>query len=209
MKRYRPIRPPSSGRVFRVKLLTLCFFFVIGIVAGWTAHLAVGQTDNAMLQKYILQYAHYAASEGDLTASIISVLGVYFRYPIAMIVAGFTSAALFIIPLLVATQAFFAAFSVACFTSALGNTGVLLALSAFAVRYLVLLPVTLLLGVFAMDSATNRMHRKKPGKDATRIQSTTPSVFCGLICATALLIGVAIELLVVPHLLELALANIM
>lgn len=209
MKRYRPIRIPSDGRAFRVKLLTLCFFFVLGIIAGWTAHLAVDPSDNAVLQDYIVEYAQYAAAQGDLTAPIISVLGVYFRYPVAMIVAGFTAAALFIIPLLVAAQAFFAAFSIACFASALGRKGLLLALSAFAVRYLVLLPVTLLLGVFIMEGSLARMSSRTSAKESKKTPAATRNGFRLIICAAALLVGVAIELLLVPRLLELALASIL
>ena len=209
MKRKGLARNQEPFVAFRKLLLTLCFFFVLGIIAGWTAHLAVDPSDNAVLQDYIVEYAQYAAAQGDLTAPIISVLGVYFRYPIAMIVAGFTAAALFIIPLLVAAQAFFAAFSIACFASALGRKGLLLALSAFAVRYLVLLPVTLLLGVFIMEGSLARMSSRTSAKESKKTPAATRNGFRLIICAAALLVGVAIELLLVPRLLELALTSIL
>ena len=209
MKRSRSIRIPSNVGLFRVKLLTLCFFFVIGIAAGWAAQHAVRQSDDVMLREYILQYAQYTSANADITASVISVLFAYFRYPIAIFAAGFTAASLFLVPLLVTLQAFSAAFSVACFVSSLGNNGLTLALAAFAVRYLILLPITLLSAISAMCRPTTRVRsQKKPQEHRRDGQSVSTNCFCMLICAAVLLLGAAIELLIVPQLLELALAGI-
>ena len=209
MKRSRSIRIPSDVGLFRIKLLTLCFFFVIGIVGGWTAHCVVNQSDDLLLREYILQYAQYTTSNGDIAASILSVLGIYFRYPIAIFIISLTSAALYLIPLLIATQAFSIAFSIACFVSALGNKGLTLALAAFGTRYLVLLPVTLLLAVYAMNSSANHVRKGNTDNASKRSQFAPFKYVRTLICFAALLIGAAIELLIVPQLLKLALAGIM
>ncbi len=209
MKINRPSRSFPDSRLFRAKLLTLCFFFVIGVVAGLAAHCVVDRSDDLLLREYILQYAQYTTAQGDITASVLSMLGVYFRYPVAIIAVGFTAAGLFLIPLLIVAQAFSAAFSVACFSSALGRQGLLLAFAAFGPRYLLLLPVSLLLAVYAMgDSARHLQRKKKPQVNKNQRPDSSDHLRT-IVCAAVLLIGVAVELLLIPHLLKLALASIM
>lgn len=208
MKIDRLVRAPQLAGAFRARLLIVCFFFALGAVTGSFAHRAVTVQDDQLLQEYLLQYAQFALQSEDMTASILSVLVVYFRYPLLVFLGGYVAFGLILIPTLCLAQGFFLSFSIGCFTSALGRSGILLLLAACGVRYVITLPCTLLLAVWALDSARHLLSMRKEGRRKRSTDGASVRLWQFLICSAVLLIGVILELSMVPRFLQLALAGI-
>lgn len=204
MKNDRPVRRPEANGAFRMRLLMVCFLFIIGVLLGIFAHGIVTAQDNHLLQTYLLEFAQVGAGAEDRVAALLSVVTVYFRYPLLVAACGLVAAGLVLIPLLCLAQGAFLSFAVCCFASALGRTGVLLALAAFGVRCLITLPCTFFLAAQAMVRSYERLQTVKQ-KEKPHLLFDVRSVGK---CFLILLIGVAVELTVVPKLLQLALARI-
>lgn len=207
MKREHLVRNQEAFGAFRRMLLTLCFFFVCGAVLGFAFCGMAGKENDLLLREYILQYAAACARNEDATASVLSALGAYLRYPLAVFLFGLTAAGALLVPAVLLLQGFGLTFSAACFVSALGRRGLLLALAAFGVRAILVLPVTLLL---SMDSFRSSLCMLRGGKKKSEKK---PGVHTGryvrfLVCLILLLLGTAAELLVIPQLLRLALAGL-
>ena len=209
MKIDRLVRPQKELGVHRARLLMVCFFFLLGALLSRALRGLVGQDEDLLLRDYLLQYAHLIAEGGELTASILTVIWAYFRYPLLLFLAGFTAAGIVLIPLLWVLQGCSLAFSVACFTSAMGRSGVLLALVTFGVRSLFVLPCGLLLSLWSLDGALRRFRergQRQPGK--RRDLSGSQHCLRCAVCFAVILIGVIVELSLVPELLQLVLTGI-
>ena len=207
MKRRNLVRNQESFGAFRRMLLTLCFFFVCGAAFGFAFCGIAGENDALLLREYIMQYAAACAQREDVAASVVSVLGVYMRYPAAVFCFGLTTAGVLLVPLAILLQGFGVAFSLACFVMALGRGGLLLALIAFGLRAMLVLPVTLLL---SMDSLQSSLRMLQNGKktSGTKHRPDNRCYVRLLLCLLLLLIGSAAELLILPGLLKLALAGL-
>ena len=103
-------------------------------------------------------------------------------------VLGFCGAAgaALILPVL-AAEGFFLSFSAGCFAAALGRSGVLLALAAFGVRCLIVLPCSIYPAVLVGER--NRWRKLA-------------------VCGALLLLGMALELTLVPRLVQWALGTL-
>ena len=103
-------------------------------------------------------------------------------------VLGFCGAAgaALILPVL-AAEGFFLSFSAGCFAAALGRSGVLLALAAFGVRCLIVLPCSIYPAMLVGER--NRWRKLA-------------------VCGALLLLGMALELTLVPKLVQWALGTL-
>ena len=86
-----------------------------------------------------------------------------------------------------AAEGFFLSFSAGCFAAALGRSGVLLALAAFGVRCLIVLPCSIYPAVLVGER--NRWRKLA-------------------VCGALLLLGMALELTLVPRLVQWALGTL-
>ena len=138
--------------------------------------------------RYLRQYAAVWGETTDRTASLLRVAGVYLRYPLLVTVLGFCGAAgaALILPVL-AAEGFFLSFSAGCFAAALGRSGVLLALAAFGVRCLIVLPCSIYPAMLVGER--NRWRKLA-------------------VCGALLLLGMALELTLVPRLVQWALGTL-
>ena len=208
MKVDRLVRPPKTWDALRTRVLMVCFFFVLGMLLGRVIHGTVSQADHLRLQEYMLQYARLSGQTEDPAASILSVLWAYLRYPLLIFLSGFTALGIVLIPTVWLVQGCTMAFSAACFASALGRSGVLLALAAFGIRSLFVFPCSLLLSEGAIEGTLRRIRmRGEPRGKKNTLQPSNRYLYFA-VCLALLLIGVIAELTVVPKLLQLALAGI-
>lgn len=206
MKINRPGGKRSDADHSRVKLLTLCAFFLLGALAAYLLHGFVGDSDNLILQQYLHAYARSIGEEVDSAAGILSVLDAYLRYPLAVYLLGFTAGGLLLVPALLVLQGLSLSFSILCFASALGRGGLLLALAAFGVRSAFVLPTTILLAGQSVSRVARLIKQPKRGIERKPQPKGEPLQL--LYCVTILLAGVAAELILVPKLLHAALAEI-
>lgn len=206
MKNDRLVRALDDAAAFRARLVLLCCVYAAGGLLGMLAYRGVTQDSAVQLQDYIRHFAVLSTDTAEPAAALISVLVVYFRYPVLVYLAGFAAVGLLIVPGICLVQGFSLAFAVCCFIGALGRDGLLLALVAFGLRSFCTLACTLCLAVSSMGRAYARLGAggKKGKRQATTAQVAWQPVFC----LVALLLGVAAELCMVPRLLQLALARI-
>lgn len=201
MKTERAARGSRSGGAFRTKLLVMCAFFAVGAVLGMLMHRTVSAQEDMALRDYLVQYAQMTARNDSAAASALSVLLVYFRCPLLLLLCGCTAFGLVLIPALCAAQGFSLGFSLACFAAALGRQGVVLALAAFGIRSLFTLPCILFLAVGAADRVLRLLGRENsPGKKR-RIPAGLPAT---ALCLAVLLLGAAVDAVLTPRLLHLA-----
>ena len=193
-----------SGETLRPYLWVLCLAFGLGILLGRLVQKSVPAEDYTALATYLERYAQLSSDPGQEPASWLSAALTYLRYPAAVFLLGLVAPGLFLIPVLCMVQGFFLSYSVSCFASALGRSGVKLALCAFGVRCIFVLPCTFFLAACGMRSARRllqgglkRGQKRLDGLDKLRL---------GL-CALLLGLGVLAELSVVPKLFQLALAG--
>ena len=161
---------------------------LLGAVLGQLAARSVPEASRTELAAYLRQYAAVWGETTDRTASLLRVAGVYLRYPLLVTVLGFCGAAgaALILPVL-AAEGFFLSFSAGCFAAALGRSGVLLALAAFGVRCLIVLPCSIYPAMLVGER--NRWRKLA-------------------VCGALLLLGMALELTLVPRLVQWALGTL-
>lgn len=184
-------------------LALVCLLLCLGAVLGFVVCRAVPQQDRQELSDYLHQYAQATAEGRGPSASALSVGAAYFRYPLAAVLLGLTAAGLALLPVLCVVQGFFLSFSIGCFARALGRGGVYLALAAFGPRCLFVLPCTLLLTVQGLSAALRRREAQRPGLPEAGYWRRA-----GL-CCLVLLLGAALELTLVPRLLQWVIARVL
>lgn len=208
MKVARLFRIPRLRGGSHWKVLVLCVFFTLGVLLGRIVHSAVAVSDNGQLREYLLAIANLTAQPEDMTGAVLSVLITYFRYPLMIFLCGLMAAGVVLIPIFCAVQGFFLSFAVHSFASALGRSGVMLAAAAFGVRCFFILPCTLFLATYALSGSVQLLQIRADGHKKERNGQFSTSLMRLAACALILLIGVVVELSLVPKLLELALTNI-
>jgi hypothetical protein len=189
-------------------LLTLCFFFLCGAALGYFFYDIAGRENASLLKEYILQYADVCASGEDPTASVLSVLAVYLRYPLVILASGASAAGIVVIPLIMVLQGFGLSFSAICFAAALGSEGLWVALAAFGFRMLLILPATLLLSLDAFPRAIQLLSGRRESADKVSTKNRSSRYAKLLSCLLLLLAGITAELFVIPNLLRLALTGL-
>lgn len=207
MKIHRLVRCPGETGAIRVRLLTVCFFFAVGAVLGFVLHGVVTPEDDQGLREYILQYAGLTAEKKITPAVLFSVAGSYFRYPLLVILLGQAAIGVVLIPLLCLLQGCSLAFSIACFSSALGRGGVLLAAAAFGLRWLLLLPCLFFLAAEHIGITQRSIPaRKKTG--GKRRESDQQRHLRLTLCLFVLLVGVIAEAVLLPGIFQFVLSRI-
>ena len=202
-------KPPTTGPL-RAGLGIVLVCFLLGLVLGRGAQLFITPMDDEQLRTYILYYAQLSAGQPeDRTAWLLSALTVYFRYPVAAFVLGFTAVGIVLVPALCVVQGFFLAFSISCFVSAMGSGGAALAFFAFGVRCLFTLPCTFLLSAWSVASAIQLLQKKTKGTGRDRRIYDSAYFFRFFMCVLVLLVGLAAEITLVPKLVQLVLPDMM
>ena len=182
--------PPIARKKISAEYLALCAFFLFGVLAGHLVAGLVPGSSRGELGDYLLQYAGGTADGLPVGA----VLFAYFRAPAVFVVLGLLAWGVWLIPGYMVVQGALLAFSVRCFVSALGRGGLYLALAAFGMRCLFLLPCCFYLAGSVWRTA-------KHGTAASvRTAGRKDRLFPLLLCALILLIGCVMELSLVPKL---------
>ena len=183
---------PSGG--IQPAYLTFAGLYLIGVIAGHLIGNSVTDLQHQELLAYLRSYAQCAASTHH--PSPVQVLFSYYRGPLALFLAGFAICGVWLIPLLVLGQGFSLAFSVNCFAVSLGRSGVMLAIAAFGVRCLFVIPCSLYLATKSWPSANHlRLGDRTKGKGKVSDSGIFPMIVCGIV----LLIGCIIEISLVPR----------
>lgn len=173
-----------------LRLPALCVLFALGAVLGHVTAQIVG--GDIVLATYLQDVA---LGETTVTVSILSVLVTYFRYPLLALLLGYCSFGAAAIALLLSVQGFTLSFAAASLSASLGRQGVLLAMASFGLRSIITVVCTLLISLWTLEKASGSSEKK----------TETGGNFIAL-SFMLLVLGVILELTVVPKLFSLALA---
>lgn len=136
------------------RLVLLALFFLGGVFLGQVLSGRVPDATGDELGRYLTDYLRLEGGEAEQGArAALSTAVIYFRYPLAAFLLGFTSLGVLLLPCATVAYGFFLSFSVCCFTASFGTEGVLLALAVFGLRCAVTLPCYLLLAVPAWGAS--------------------------------------------------------
>ena len=200
----RPIRIwsiPVSGEGAALAMLTA--FFLLGGGAGCVMASWVGGGGSAGLAEYIRAYLISVQEGLGSSPSVWAVLWDAVRYPVAVLVLGFTALGLVGIPAAFALRGFFLSFAVASFVRMFGWYGLLLAGIIFGVPGTISVPVLFLLGTQGWTASRAMAARLSgTGRHASpygRLYWTR----CG-VCGVGLLLCVCVEQVVTVRLLAAA-----
>ena len=209
MKNRQPNRSRSFRGAFRSVLLLLSLLMAVGMLLGHLVCRMLLDAEDHQLNIYILQYAQLFAEAEEEKTSFFSVLLVYFRYPVLIFLGGCTALSAMFVPLLCAMQGFFLAFSVSCFAAQLGRTGILLALCAFGLRCIIVLPCTLVIAVWTIIRKRELREKSAEKRMQNRAAIDSPCLVQVLGSLMLLAVGAALELWLAPNWLALAITKLL
>ncbi|MBR5571990.1 MAG: stage II sporulation protein M [Oscillospiraceae bacterium] len=180
--------PSSQG----LRLLFFCGFFVFGAMIGHIAARLIG--NDFELEQALLTLASQETETAD--PSPWKVLAMYFRFPLLAFLLGFCTFAMAAIPVLMAIQGFSLSFAASALVMALGSDGIPLVLASFGLRSVIAIVCTLLIGMWSLCRVAS---------DGGKEQHTM-RLFG--ICFFLLLIGMILELTIMPALFSGALGRL-
>lgn len=190
------------------RIFFLAFFFAGGVLAGncFAGHVS----DSAMQQlaEYCRQYMQL--DSGGIGRTFAATIVLYIRYPLLVVLLGFSSIGMILIPALSVLFGFFVSFSVSCFFAIFGSNGIWPALAAFGIRCAVTLPCFLMLAGPAWENAASlaALSFGRGRRTSAVIYGRSWWVRIG-VCLAILLLGVCVDFLCVPWCLQQALEHIL
>ena len=186
----------------------MTLFFVIGMFLG---RLFAGRMPYAAGQELAEYLRQYVALESEPTVqTVLSTIVLYVRYPALAVLLGFASIGIVMIPLLAMVFGFFVSFSVSCFAAVFGTGGIWLALAAFGLRCAMTFPCFLVLSSASWGNAAGLA-----ALSFGRGRRVSPVVYGRVwwirtaVCLAVLLLGVCVDLVLVPACLQRVLTRIL
>lgn len=170
-------------------LFLLAGFFLVGGLLGCLLAARVGGGADDSLSTYMEGYLSAAQAGKAGAPSLLTALWEAFRYPLACVVLGFTTAGAVLVPLVVAMRGFFLSFAVSSFVRMFGARGLLMSAGVFLPACLVVIPCMFLLGV----------HSFRPRRDL----ATRDFLPLYALCTGALFLLTLYECLLAPQILGL------
>jgi stage II sporulation protein M len=184
----------------------LALFFFLGGLAG---HAYAKTWDGEALRNYLGDYCALYGS-GGVSPALLGCAALYFGWCLAVFLLGFASVGVALIPVLSGLFGFLTMYSVSCFVSAYGRSGILLAMGAMLPRLLVTVPCFLALAGAAWPmSADLAMLALGRGRRAAPVLYGRGYFRVLLVCAGVLSLGVVCERLLSSRLFQLALERVL
>jgi len=150
-------------------LVVLGSVFALGGLLGCLMASWVGGDGSAGLADYIRSFLQAAQEEYTEPPAVLPLLWEQARYPLAVIVLGFTALGAVAIPLLFGLRSFFLSFAISAFVRMFGGDGIVLSLILFGLSGVVSVPVLFVLGAqgwqmsLALAGRTGRSRSREEG----------------------------------------------
>ena len=180
-------------------MLALAAFFLLGAVLGGMVAARGASAMGGELRRYLEGYLALRIEVAPSSAAVWQTMVCFFR-------ASCASVGVALIPAVCAAQGFLYAYSLLCFASGLGQDGFFLLPVLFALRLMLVLPCTLLLGSAAWETsrglAALSVGGGKRAKGVTYGKRYWSRFGIACVC---LFFGAALELWFIPRILSLLL----
>ena len=187
-------------------MLALAAFFLLGAVLGGMVAARGASAMGGELRRYLEGYLALRIEGAPSSAAVWQTMLCFFRASVAVFLLGFASVGVALIPAVCAAQGFLYAYSLLCFASGLGQDGFFLLPILFALRLMLVLPCTLLLGSAAWETsrglAALSVGGGKRAKGVTYGKRYWSRFGIACVC---LFFGAALELWFIPRILSLLL----
>ena len=186
----------------RLFLLAVCF--LVGVFLGQFFAGHVPENTGTELDAYLESY--FQVGKESSWKSFLSVLLQHFRYPLFVIILGFASLGVVLIPGMTLVIGFLLSFSASCFTVAFGTQGLFLAVAAMGLRCLITIPCYFVLAVPAWGRSA-ALAGLSFGRGRRISTDVSGQEWWGMIilCLFVLLIGTCLDWFCTPKILEWAL----
>lgn len=186
-----------SGRAAALLLLSGLFF--VGSVVGCVTAGLVRDPSGALLH-YVQNWMEQM-SQGGAAPHILSVLWETMRFPILVVLLGFTAFGVVGLPMLFAIRGFLLCYAISVFYRILGLNGLVLGFVLFGVSAFLWMPVFFQLGVQGVLGSFVFVRR---ARGDTRCSLRCHGVFfaCCALSVAVLCLSAALECMVVPILLQ-------
>lgn len=195
-----------SLRKIPLSMLALAAFFLLGAVLGGMVAARGASAMGGELRRYLEGYLALRIEGAPSSAAVWQTMVCFFRASVAVFLLGFASVGVALIPTVCAAQGFLYAYSLLCFASGLGQDGFFLLPVLFALRLMLVLPCTLLLGSAAWETsrglAALSVGGGKRAKGVTYGKRYWSRFGIACVC---LFFGAALELWFIPRILSLLL----
>lgn len=183
-----------------VAILLLGMMFMLGGLGGCLAAGFIDGESGVALEEYLNTYLTLAQAQGEnARVNLGAVVWDLIRFPLAVLLFGFTALGVVSIPVVFCVRGFLLSFSVACFFRLFGWMGCVPAALLFGLPALLWAPSFFVLGMQAMGGACDMLRRGR-GEDCN------PSFFrmhywqrCAL-CVLMLAACAVLEYLALPAL---------
>ena len=174
-----------------VPMLVLSAFIVLGVILGYVFALRSLQSAGGELKQYFDAFLSGGVNRPFSVRALGETLLCYFRAPGIVFLLGFASIGIVAVPLVCACQGFLLSYSLFCFALSLGRGSFPLLLALFGIRFLAVLPCTLLLGNASLDKSRVLLSLSLGGggrdaQSATGARTGTALAFVVCVCCLPL-----------------------
>ena len=187
-------------------MLALAAFFLLGALRGGMVAPRGAAANGRAVSRDFWGYHPPPHAGAPPAPGVWQTMVCFFRASVAVFLLGFASVGVALIPAVCAAQGFLYAYSLLCFASGLGQDGFFLLPVLFALRLMLVLPCTLLLGSAAWETsrglAALSVGGGKRAKGVTYGKRYWSRFGSACVC---LFFGAALELWFIPRILSLLL----
>lgn len=185
-----------------LRSLLLSLFLLLGVLAGYALAGQTAAEGSDELRRYLDACLAQSAALPLSAGTVLRTVFCYYRAAVLAFLLGFSLIGVVGVPLLFAAQGLVLSFSLFTFAAAIGREAFLLLPALFALRLAFVLPCTFLLGTAAWDKARSLASLSFGGGKRIRpVVYGSAYWYRFFACCVCLLIGSALELLLVPPLL--------
>lgn len=176
--------------------------FAFGVGIGYCRALRFSAASESELRHYFSSFAQIRTQDVLSADVVLQTLVIFLRGPALAFLLGFSSLGIVLLPLLCVSQGFFFSFAFFCCVGAMGRELYIPMLLLFLLRFLTVLPCTLLLSEASIaNSCLLASYSFGKGKRLKEARYGTAYFIRFAACCAVLLLGAVLELWLIPRIL--------
>ncbi len=176
--------------------------FALGVGIGYCRALRISAASEIELRHYFSSFARVRTQDVLSGEVVVQTVLAFLRGPFFAFLLGFASVGVVLLPLLCALQGFLYSFSLFCCVGTMGRELFFPVLLLFLLRFLTVLPCTILLSEAALSNSWSlASYSLGKGKRVKAAHYGAPYFIRFALCCAVLLLGAVLELWLVPRVL--------
>ena len=175
--------------------LVLGSAFVLGALLGLLAASMIGQESCDNLEQFFRSYTELTPGRTYTWSGFLQTLWYFIRFPLLLLLAGFSALGVFIIPIALSLKGFSFSFAVSALVLLYGLPGLIAAAVFFGLADLVLIPILFLIGEWNWDLSCHIAFGRAISSGRPSLKSAS-LLLSGVIVALAVITFFSFRLLV-------------